>query len=545
MKKTYEVKGMSCAICKKTIEKNIGKLDGVDSCIVNLLENEMAIDYDEGTLSEESLSNNVKNLGYELVTKKKNKTVDYQKLKFIISLILMIVLMYFSMGHMLKLPTPDISSLATALIELGLAVIIYVLNFHYFKSGLNSLIHLSPNMDALVALSTSVSFIYSLWATYKIANGNHSFHLYYETGAMILIIVSIGKYIEGENKKKTTQTIRGLAMLRPMVATKLVDGKEVSVPLESVVVGDHLLVKAGESIPQDAIIINGSSLIDESMLTGESLPVEKGIGSQVIGGTINLNGRIEIEVTSDNDNSILNNIIELTKQATLKKIPIERFADRVSSFFVPGVLLISLITFIAWYITSRELELSLNFAMSVLVISCPCALGLATPSAIMVATGLSAKNGILIKNPGILEIAGKTKNIVLDKTGTITENKLKIVYEKIYDDSFKQLIGALEKNSNHPIAKTICQKYPSSNIEFESFSELSGRGIIAIKDGNKYLAGNLKMMEENAINIDFKDIEKAKENNWSFIIMAKDQSVLGIIYFADIIKILLSMQLKN
>lgn len=536
MKKNYEVKGMSCAICKNTIEKNLGKLDAVNNCSINLLENTMTIEYDEEKLPENELASTIKDLGYELVTEQTNPKIDNQKVKFILSLILIIVLMYFSMGHMLSLPMPVHNPLILALIQLAITLVIYGLNFHYFKSGILSLFHLNPNMDALVALSTSVSLLYSLWATYKLSLGDASFHLYYETGAMILVIVSIGKYIEGENKKKTTKTIRALATLRPMNARVIKGNEAISVPIDEVQIKDILLVKAGESIPQDGIITKGYSLVDEAMITGESLPVEKTVGSPVIGGTINLNGTIEVEVTSSNQDSVLNKIIELTKQATQKKIPIERFADRVSSFFVPGVLIISIITFIAWFITSKDLELSLNFALSVLVISCPCALGLATPSAIMVATGLSAANGILIKNPGILEIAGNIQDVILDKTGTITENKVKIVAEQIYDDSLKDIIGALEAKSNHPIARAILAKYPDNNQGFETFEEVSGRGIVAKEANHQYFAGNEQWMLENGVQIKAQDIDKAKTNNWSFIAVAKDNKLLGLIYLADVIK---------
>ncbi len=536
MKKNYTVKGMSCAICKNTIEKNLSKLDAVKSCSVNLLENEMAIEYDENKLSENELAKDVKDLGYELLLKDTGKKVDSTRIRFIASIILMVILMYFSMGHMLHLPYPSLDQFNIALIEMALAIIIYILNFHYFKSGWLSLLHLNPNMDALVALSTSVSFLYSLWATYKISIGDTSFHLYYETGAMILVIVSIGKFIEGENKKKTTDTIRALATLRPMNARLLKNGETITVPIDEVEVGDILVVKAGENIPQDGIVKNGHCLVDESMLTGESLPIEKAPGHKVIGGTINLNGNIEIEVSVADKDSVLNSIIELTKEATQKKIPIERFADRVSAFFVPGVLIISLITFLIWYLSSGHLENSLNFALSVLVISCPCALGLATPSAIMVATGLSAKNGILIKNPAILEIAGKIKNIVLDKTGTITENRVSIVEEKIYDEQMKEVVSSLEANSNHPIAQAIIAKYPEHHLHFSSFNEVSGRGIIAKDDEHQYLAGNVAWLKENGVNVGAEDIRKAQENSWSMIAVALDDKLLGIIYLADVIK---------
>lgn len=535
MKHNYEVKGMSCAICKNTIEKNLSKMDGVTSCNVNLLENDMIIDYDETKISKEELANKLDNLGYELVLNQKKK-IDYHKIKFILSIVLMILLMYLSMGHMMHLPMIVHDMLYQSIIQAIVATIIYLLNFHYFTSGIKSLFHLNPNMDSLVALSTSVSYVYSIYAIYKISLGDHSFHLYFETGAMILVIVAIGKYIEGINKEKTTKAIKLLATLRPMEATILKDDKEVIVKIDDLKLGDIMLSKAGEIIPQDSIIIEGSSNIDESMITGESMPVLKKIDDEVIGGTINLNGSLKLRVTKTNEDSTLNKIIELVKEATVKKIPIERFADKVSSYFVPSVILISIITFVVWYIFTKNFELSMNFALSVLVISCPCALGLATPSAIMVANGVAAKNGILIKNPAVLELAHKINTVIMDKTGTITLNKPKIIKEMSLDDSFIKVLYNLEKHSNHPIAKAILDKYHAPMMEFREFKEISSKGIIAYDDNSIYLAGNQKLMDDYKVLYDKELLDEALKNKNSYILVAKDQKLLGIVYISDVIK---------
>lgn len=535
MKHNYEVKGMSCAICKNTIEKNLSKMDGVTSCNVNLLENDMIIDYDETKISKEELANKLDNLGYELVLNQKKK-IDYHKIKFILSIVLMILLMYLSMGHMMHLPMIVHDMLYQSIIQAIVATIIYLLNFHYFTSGIKSLFHLNPNMDSLVALSTSVSYVYSIYAIYKISLGDHSFHLYFETGAMILVIVAIGKYIEGINKEKTTKAIKLLATLRPMEATILKDDKEVIVKIDDLKLGDIMLSKAGEIIPQDSIIIEGSSNIDESMITGESMPVLKKIDDEVIGGTINLNGSLKLRVTKTNEDSTLNKIIELVKEATVKKIPIERFADKVSSYFVPSVILISIITFVVWYIFTKNFELSMNFALSVLVISCPCALGLATPSAIMVANGVAAKNGILIKNPAVLELAHKINTVIMDKTGTITLNNPKIIKEMSLDDSFIKVLYNLEKHSNHPIAKAILDKYHAPMMEFREFKEISSKGIIAYDDNSIYLAGNQKLMDDYKVLYDKELLDEALKNKNSYILVAKDQKLLGIVYISDVIK---------
>lgn len=526
MEKTYEVLGMSCVICKGNVEKALNKLDGVNSAIVNLLENEVTVNYDETVQNEEKLAEAVKNAGYTLIIHKQ-KTVNKKKIILIISIILVIILMVISMAYM-HMPTK------VMYIELVLSLIIIILNFHFYNSGFKALKSLSPNMDSLIFISSSISFIYSLFAMYKLNKGINTYHLYFETSAMILVIVSLGKYIESHTKAKATKVIRGLATLIPMQANLIANDEVKIIPIDQLKKGDLVLVKPGESIPQDGEIIKGITNLDESMITGESLPVLKKIGDQVIGGTINTSSTIEVKITKNANFTVLSNIINLTKKATTEKIPIERFADKISKYFVFTVLGISLLTFIIWLIINEDLELSLNFALSVLVISCPCALGLATPAAIAVAVGNSAKYGILIKKPEILEIMGNLKNIIFDKTGTLTKNKLNIIDEIIFDDEFINTLVSIEKTSNHPISKAILTKYQEGNIIFDSSEFIPGEGIIAKKDNDIYLAGNQKLLKD--IKIPLENLEYCQKNNYSYIAVSKNDKLLGIVYLADILR---------
>ena len=527
MEKTYEVKGMSCVICKGNVEKALKQLNGVSSCKVNLLENEATVEYDENTVNEEAMAKAVKDAGYELVINK-NESIDKDKLVMIISIVLTLILMYFSMGHMFGIHVPHYGKY----IQWILCTIIIILNRRYYISGFKSLKALRPNMDALVSISSIVSYIYSL---YVLFTNNEKYSLYFETSAMVLVIVSIGKYIEGSNKKKTTKAIRGLATLIPMQANLIKDDEVVIIPIDELKKDDIVLVKPGESIPQDGVIIKGTSSLDESMITGESIPQNKSINDEVIGGTVNINGEIEVRITKNAAQTTLSKIISLTKQATMSKIRVERFADVIANHFVFAVMGISLITFIIWMIIDKDLEQALNFALSVLVISCPCALGLATPAAVMVASGNAAKNGVLIKNPEVLEVAGKIRYVVLDKTGTLTRNKLQIVGVKQYDDELFNVLSSLEKNSNHPIAKAVVETYPNGDLKFDQFEQSSGEGLKGKIGNDTYYAGNRKLTEQYTT-INEEDLKEATENNYSFICVGKNDKLLGIVYLADVLK---------
>lgn len=531
MEKTYEVKGMTCVICKGNVEKALNNLKEVEIAKVNLLENEVTIKYSDSNIDESIFYKAVKDAGYELILNKKETKIDLEKLKLVISIVLTIILMVISMSSM-QMPY------MTMYYQLLLTIIIISINYKIYLSGFRSLTHLSPNMDSLVSLSSSISFIYSCFAMFKFKQDIMAdYHLYFETAAMIPVIVVIGKTIEGKSKQKTTKVIRGLATLIPMQANKLNEDGEIEIiRIEDLKKNDIVRILPGESIPQDGIIIKGITTIDESMITGESLPVNKSIDDSVIGGTINTTGTIDVKINKSVSMTVLSNIINLTKQATMEKIPIERFADNISKYFVFAVLIVSIATFTTWFIFTKDIELSLNFALSVLVISCPCALGLATPSAIAVATGASAKNGILIKKPEILEIVGNLKTIVFDKTGTLTKNKLSVVDSVKLQDEFESVLSSIEKNSNHPIAKAIVEHYPNGTLSFDTNEFVAGEGIISTINKDIYLAGNKRLMDNHSIEIKQEYIDKATTNNYSFIALAKNDTLLGIVYITDILR---------
>lgn len=525
MEKSYEVLGMTCVMCKANVEKAIIELNGVESAKVNLLENEVHVVFDENVVNENDFYKAVKDAGYELLINKQ-KNLNIYKLKLIISIVLVIILMIISMAFMHN-------SNKTIFIQFLLSLIIILLNINYYKSGFKALFILNPNMDSLVSLSSFVSFIYSIYSSYKILNGFDGYHLFFETSAMVLVIVSIGKFIENNTKKKASKVIRGLATLIPMQANLKVNDEIIEIPTEKLKKNDLILIRPGESIPIDGIIIKGYSSIDESNITGESNPVNKTIDNEVIGGTVNISGTIEVKVTKNNNMTVLSNIINLTKKAANEKIPIERFADIVSKYFVFSVIGISIITLIVWLIISKDIELALNFSLSVLVISCPCALGLATPAAIGVAINNCAKNGILIKKPEILEKMPFIKNIIFDKTGTLTNNKLKIVDIKEEDPSFLDILSSIEKGSLHPIAKTILSKYDKGKINFDSIEFIPSKGLKAIKDNDIYLAGNEKLLNNLIPN---QYLQECIEYNYSYIALAKNDKFLGIIYLTDTLR---------
>ena len=520
MEKIYEVEGMTCVICKANVEKALNKCIGVNKANVNLLENEVFVDFDENKINELDLKKAVDKAGYKLLLSKEKKT-DKEKIKLVLSIISCILLMYFSMY----------SKNDTSFIQLFLCLFVLIINKHFFISGFKTLFSLSPNMDSLVSLSSAVSFIYSLFALYKIKNGDNFYNLYFETSAMVLTIVAFGKYIEKNTKAKTGKIIRGLSALIPMEAHVLKEDKEEVIPIDDLKKNDIIIIRPGDSVPRDATIISGTSSFDESMITGESLPVTKTIDDEIIGGVININGTIKARVNKRSNMTVLANIINLTKKASNEKIPIERFADKISKYFVFSVIGISLLTLIIWLIVSKDIELSLNFALSVLVISCPCALGLATPAAIAVACGKGASKGILIKKPEILEVMGNIKTIIFDKTGTLTKNHLNVVETKILSDEFINALSSIEKSQNHPIAWAIINKYPDGNLTFDSVEFIAGEGIKAIKENDIYLLGNDKLLDIKEEYVDY-----ARLNNYSYIALSKNNHLLGIVYLTDVLR---------
>jgi len=520
MIKIYAVKGMSCVICKGNVEKALKSLSGVNNAIVSLMDNEVSIDYDEKLVNEAELFKVIKDAGYQLQnTQNRKSSKDF--IKIIISFVLMAILMFVAMSNFL-------SSLISIVIQTILCLCIIGLNIEHYLSGFKALFKLLPNMDSLVSISSVVSFAYSIFASIMIIKGK-DYNLYFETSAMVLVIVSIGAYVENLNKSKTTKFIRGLSTLIPMQANLLVDNKTTIIPIEELRKGDYILIKPGESIPQDSIVVSGYSSVDESLITGESMPVNKTTNNELIGGTINIDGTLIAQVSKNANLTTLSTIISSTKQAAISKIPVERFADVISKYFVFGVIGVSLLTLVFWLIMSKDIELALNFSLSVLVISCPCALGLATPSAVYVACSSAASNGVLIKNPEVLETTGKIKTMIFDKTGTLTNNQMSIVKVESFDDSFIDVLSSLESNSNHPIAKAICAKFGTGELVFDAVSQVSALGIEACIDEDIYFAGNQALLNKHGINFVLKD-------SLTVIGVGKNDELLGLVYLDSQIK---------
>lgn len=549
MKKTYTITGMSCSACSASIERALNPLVGLNSFNVNLLANRLDVEFDESLLSDTQIIEVIKHVGYGAFeyakTNQYKKVSDKMMLSLVASIILMVVLFYISMGHMYAWPLPAIltdhnNSFIFASVQLVLATIIYGLNFKYFTSGYKALVSRHPNMDSLIAIGALAAYLYGLYAIFKILQGEHQYamDLYFETGAMILTLVSIGKTLESISKRKTSDAIGKLVNLSPKHATRLIDGQLEVVGLESIKVDDIVVVKAGEIIPFDGYITKGKTTVDEAMITGESLPALKEIDQKVIGATLNLTGYIEVRVSACAKDSTLSKIIELVESAASSKAPIAKFADRISAVFVPIVIGIALLTFIIWLIVTQSVEESMVFAIAVLVISCPCALGIATPSAIMVATGVAASHGILIKDAKSLEIASKLKTIVFDKTGTITEGKPTIVDIISFDDDLKSIAYSLETLSDHPLASAITSTFKEEVLIFDTFSEISGKGILANLNNDIYMAGNQNLMLEHGIDLSAyqSQIDDFHDEGKTSLFFAKNKQLLGIICVADALK---------
>lgn len=558
----FTVTGMTCSACSSHVQNSVSKIDGIDTVNVNLLTKSMDIVCSDA-LSEREIISAVKKAGYNAFPSSKKISVldDTQKLKrrFIISLIFMLPLFYVSMGHMLGLPLPRFLSstenvLYLALVQLILCIPILIINFKYFKVGFTRLFKLSPNMDSLIAIGSSSALIYSLYVTYRllIATVIHdittlaSLHmsLYYESAAMILTLITLGKFLEARSTKKTTSAISKLLDLTPKTALVERDGVETEVATSDIKVGDIVIVKPGRTIPVDGIIISGTAAIDESAITGESIPVDKTVGDSVIGACINTSGYIKLRAEKVGDSTTLSEIVHLVEEASSSKAPISKLADKVSLVFVPCVIFIALITFTVWLISGSTFEFALTSAISVLVISCPCAVGLATPTAIMVSTGKAAENGILIKSAEALETLHKIDTAVFDKTGTITYGKPSITDVITVSNTTKseliKIAYSLEKQSEHPISKAICNyalEQGSDIFEAKNFVSIHGKGISAEIDGNVYYAGNRLLIQDACISTNFAiDTDKLSSEGKTVIYFADCRNLLGIIAISDTIK---------
>ena len=557
IKEKYDVQGMTCSACQSHVQKAVSKLDGVKDCNVNLITNDMVVEYDEKSLNPEIIVKAVVDAGYNASLEKDKETKDFaskvknedtikkMKKRLIISIVFWIPLMIIAMSHMhthMDKKTMLIYSFA----QLALLIPIVIVNNNYFKNGFKSLIKRNPNMDSLVGLGSSAAILYGLYAIYKIINGEMDQDIYFESAGTILTLVTVGKYMETISKGKTGDAISKLINLAPKNAIIEKDNKEYEVPTENILKDDVVIIKPGSNIPVDGIIIEGTSSVDEASITGESMPVVKGVGDEVISGTVNKNGFLKIKATKVGEDTTLAQIIKLVEEASNSKAPISRLADKISGVFVPVVILIAIVSAIIWIILGQSFEFALSIGISVLVISCPCALGLATPLAIMVGTGKGAENGILIKSAEILEQIHKIDSVVFDKTGTITEGTPEVIEVvsngEVSGEELLKIAYSIEKKSEHPIAEAIVKKAEKDNIgEYESiddFESYSGKGLIAKVDKNKYFVGNIKLIEENNIKVgDF--LEKAKsfsEEGKTPIYIADENEVLGIITIADKIK---------
>ena len=567
MMKKFNVTGMSCAACSSRVEKAVSKVEGVQSCSVSLLTNSMGV---EGSASDESIIAAVEKAGYGAsvagAEKKQSDETDQLKDKdtpvlmhrLIASVGFLVVLMYISMGHMMwGWPLPAFfadNHIAMGLAQLLLCVIIMVINQKFFISGFKGLIHRSPNMDTLVALGSGASFVYSVYALFAMTDaqvkGNaelvmsYMHEFYFESAAMILTLITVGKMLEAHSKGKTTNALKALLNLAPKKATLLIDGKETEVTVDKVKKGDVFVVRPGESIPVDAEITDGSTAVDESALTGESIPVDKTVGDSVSAGTINKSGFIKCSATAVGEDTALSQIIKMVSDAAATKAPVAKIADKVSGVFVPAVIVIALITIAVWLLCGQTVGYALARGISVLVISCPCALGLATPVAIMVGNGMGARKGILFKTAASLEETGKTQIAVLDKTGTITKGEPKvtdIIPFEITENELLKYAYSIEVKSEHPLAKAIIVKAEELSLnpyEVTDFKAESGNGLSAEYNGKRIIGGSKKYISSiiGISNDILSKADKLSEEGKTPLFFILDNKLLGIIAVADVIK---------
>ena len=567
MKKKYDIIGMSCSACSAHVDKAVRKVQGVYDVNVNLLSNSMVVEFDEKVVDDALIIKTVEDAGYKAIYEKSTtiQTSDKDSLKqkkksLILSFVFLIPLFYISMGHMMGAPLPSFllgheNMMVFALTQLFLTLPVMYINRGYFQRGFKSLWNKSPNMDTLIALGSSAAAIYSIYAIfmmgYELGHGNidhahyYMMQLYFESAGMILTLISLGKYLESRSKKKTTDAIEKLVHLMPSTAIVLQDDVEKVVPIDDVKVDDIVIVKSGQSIPVDGVIIKGQSSVDESMITGESLPVDKSVGDQVIGATMNREGYIQVRVTHTSENNTLSQIIQLVEDASSSKAPIAKLADKVSGIFVPVVIMIAILTFIAWYVLGEEtFHFALTCSIAVLVISCPCALGLATPTAIMVGTGKGAQLGILIKSAESLEILSQCDTIVLDKTGTITKGKPQVtdIYPiGISENELLKYAASIENASQHPLAKAVIEYVQSLDISFEtveSFEMMSGLGLKGQMNQDILLSGNRRLME--TYDIDLSQVEYLSQQLSSMgktpLYYARNHQLIGMIVVSDVLK---------
>ena len=549
------IDGMTCSACSNGLEKYLLKQDGIINASVNLVMSNALIEYDESKLNQKNIEEFVKKAGFKslgLYTDIKTKNnAKNNNILFIIFLILAIVLMYVSMGHMVGLPTFEFLNMHThpisyaiALLLLTIPFIIY--GFDIIKSGFKNLIHKAPNMDTLVAIGVLSSLLYSIYNMYMLIRGDSSYveHLYFESAAIVIFFIKLGRYIDGVSKDKTKEAIQKLVQITPKDATIKVEGKEKRVTIDEINKGDIVISKPGERISVDGEIIVGKTHLDESFITGESKPIVRTIGDKVIAGSINYDGYIEYKAERIGRDSTISEIVKLVIEATNTKAPIAKIADKVSGYFVPVVIIIAFITFLVYLTLGLGFASAINTFVTILVVACPCSLGLATPLAIVISEGVCATNGILVKKSETLENASKINTIVFDKTGTLTYGTLKIAeilnYSNLSNNELIQLAGSLEAKSTHPISKAFIEYLETNKIKLlnvEKFEDISGYGITGIINDNTILVGNSKLLDKNNIENNYKEQEGilAEKGN-SIIYIVKNSEILGIIGVNDIIR---------
>lgn len=535
------IEGMTCSACSNGLEKYLNKQEGVINASVNLVMATALIEY-EDNLSIKDLNRFVKEAGFKSLGEKKEEKKSNELTKLIIFSILGIILMYISMGQMINLPTPKILNMmesprvyAITLMILSLLFIFY--GFDIIKNGIKNIVHKMPNMDSLVGVGVIVNFVYSLWNTIQVFMGNTSLvhHLYFESSAIIILFVKIGRYIDKKNKDKAVDTIKNLVTITPKNGTILKDGKELQVTINEIQKGDTIISKPGEKIAVDGTIINGKTHTDESFITGESKPVSKKVGDTVIAGSINYDGYMEYRAEKIGRDSSISNIVKMVVEATNTKAPIARIADKISGYFVPAIFIIALISFILNFIITKDINQSILALVSVLVVACPCALGLATPLAMVVAIGNCSRRGILVKSSETLEAINKVDTIVFDKTGTLTTGKMSIA-DGVYNEVTLKILKSLEKNSNHPLAKSIYNN-EKDIFEVQDFEEVPGLGVKGIINGKQYYAGNYKYVEKMNVENKLRDNEAVfASKGESIVYLFDEKETILIIGLADTIK---------
>jgi Cu+-exporting ATPase len=573
MEQKFDITGMTCSACSAAVEKSVKKIEGISSVNVSLMTNSMTIAYDSD-VPEETVIEAVKKAGYGAQVHKKTgesraavssvnpieEELKEMRYRVKVSFIFLIPLMYIAMGDMVGLPIPSWllgteNAVSFAFIQMLLSLPIVYVNMKYYKVGFKALWLRAPNMDSLIAIGSSAAFLYGIYAIFRtgygLGHGNmeivhmYAHDLYFESGATILALITFGKYLEAKSKGKTSEAISKLMDLAPKTALIVKNGEEVEVPIEEVVIGDVVVVKPGKSVPVDGTIVEGSSSLDQSALTGESIPVEKTIGDKVIAATINKTGYFRFKAEKVGDDTTLAKIIQLVEDANATKAPIAKLADKISGIFVPTVIGISIVTFIVWMLMGYDFEFALSLAITVLVISCPCALGLATPVAIMVGTGNGAQHGILVKSAEALETMHSINTVVLDKTGTITEGKPVVTdiltNGEMTEEELIHIAASIEKPSEHPLAEAVVEKAKEMGLtlkKVDNFNSVSGMGIAAFIEGKPYIAGNLALMNEESIELGQfqEESDRLASEGKTPLFFGDNKKVLGIIAVADVVK---------